>query len=311
MRWDDLELILALARRGTTAEAGVALGVNQSTISRRLGALNASVGVALFHRDGRRLVPTAAGREAVATAERMEAEALRLQRRLSRENVRLEGSLRLSATETALVHLLPDAIASFARRYPKIELRIDSTATLADLERRQADVVVRITDSPKPSLVGRRFGRFAYALYARHDVGESATAIGYPPPRGDLATRAWFQERFPDHVVTCRVASDALQYHLVRAGLGVAQLPCFIGDVDPTLVRVPNTPLEYGSELWVLTHQDLRRTARVSVLREHLHEALGRRRDLIEGRQPLRSGDSRSTAESNAAESNAVEPTTR
>jgi len=283
MEWEDLRLVLALHRAGTTSLAAENLGVNQSTVSRRLATLREESSRQWFVREGRRLVATPAGEEVIAAAVRMEKEVLRVERSLAGLNEHLEGLVRLSGHQVVVTHLLANSLVAFTREYQSVQLQIESDRDLSELERKRIDVLIRICDSPPPDLVGRRYGKFTYALYRRHDTSDDAPYLAYPGPRGDLADRDWIHELTPRRPIQCRIESDYTQYQLVRSGMGVAQLPCMLGDHDPLLERVPQAPLEQGSELWVLTHRELQTCAPVAALMTHLHENLKELRPRIEG----------------------------
>lgn len=282
MNWDDLRVFLALEDAGTTLGAAEQLGIHQSTVSRRLTALDADLGVKLLERRGRNLVPTSAGRTLLAFASQMESLTFEMERALFAAE-ELRGALRISVIGPIYEHYLAEPLARFIEEHPAITLTIDTSSTLADLDRRDADVVVRATDSPPPELVGRRYGRFGFGLYARHDRLTSSHAIGFPAPRGDLAKAPWFVEGFPHVSVTTRVAEEAAQYHLVRAGVGMAELLCMLAEADPLLVRVPDSPIVLGGELWVLTHPAIQHSAPVRALTDRLHQVLAPLKNVFRG----------------------------
>lgn len=297
MDWDDLRYIRALGAAGTLAAAAEWLGVHHSTVFRRLGRIEAGLGVRLFdrHREGFSLTP--AGEEVAATAERLGIEVDELERRLAGRDARPTGSVRMTTTDTLLNGPLGPILARFRRACPGIRLEIVTGNPFLSLSRRDADVALRPTAAPPETLVGRRVADIATAIYGAKDYLEQA------PATDDLAGQAWIA---PDDslahlpsarwlrtglpavkpVLRCNSLSGMLA--AARGGAGLAALPCFMGDPEPGLVRVqePIPALTVG--LWLLTHRDLRRVARIRALLDCLHEDLTAERDLFEGNAPAR-----------------------
>ncbi len=289
----DLGTVLAVARGGSLSAAARALGVNHSTVSRRLAALEAASGQTLFRRLSRGYVATPAGETLIEAAERLEAELQGLERLLSGRDIRLRGSLRLTAPDDIANHLLLPLLADFRRAFPGIllELAVDNRAL--NLGRREADVALRATNAPQASLVGRRVAGLAATVYAARGLlgagdGPGAAAdlpwVAWEDDGQSNLLKAWAEaEAPPDHVVY-RANSVANQFAALQAGLGQGVLPCYLGDPAPDLVRLrpPQPELEAG--LWILTHPDLRQAARVAALTEFLFTELKRREALLSGR---------------------------
>lgn len=286
--WDDLRFALAVAEHGGLAGAARALGVNHTTVLRRVAALEAAQGARLFERLPTGYVPTAAGEEALAAA-RVAREAVdAFGRRLAGRDLRLEGALRVATTDTLAAGLLPRHLAAFHARHPGIMLELAVGNGLADLTRRDADVAVRPAAGPSEALVGRRVANLAFAVYAR-PAAEGAAADWLMPDESLAATAIgrWARAQVPAGAVAARADSLLALRDLAAAGLGRAALPCYLGDADPRLARVGAAPLAgVASELWVLTHEDLRRTARVHAFTGFIAQALASERDLLEGNRP-------------------------
>ena len=285
VRWPELELVVAIARAGSATAAARELDVSQSTVSRRLADLEVRLGVRLFDRQAQRLVPTIDGAELVAAAETMEGTVHDALRRIAGRDGRPDGLVRVTAV-TAIHRVLMDAYRSLLEEQPLLSLELDTSFHPLRLHRGEADIAVRISPSPPEGLFGRRVARFAYALYRRRGETTPRTVVGYPSPRGDVLTREWLRNVVEDPQVRIRIGWDDLHPDAVRAGLGVAQIPCMFGDADPLLERVPQAPLEWGDALWVLTHESLRTTARVRVVLDAVVDALNAARPLFEGEAP-------------------------
>jgi len=272
MDWDDLRYVLAISRAGGLNGAARALDVNPSSVYRRLEALEKAMEVRLFERlrAGYRLTPS--GEALAEAAERMEREALSVENRIKGTDVRLEGHLRVSTSEAVTLHLLPRWLAEFRDTYPGLTLDIASTNQIVDLSKREADVVIRGTDNPPPHLVGRRCGLIRFAAYASSRYLDKAGRdrpladyewLGFDGPMLRVQQAKWVAEHVPEARVRLRFDSFAPIRLATGMGLGCAALPCFACDDDPNLERLPDTVTETSFHLWVLTHPDLRKSARV------------------------------------------------
>jgi DNA-binding transcriptional LysR family regulator len=293
--WNELRSFLAIARQRSLQGAARALGVNHSTMFRRLNALEARLGVRLFDRAPRGYVLTAAGEQMLASAERVEDEILGLERRLLGGDVRLAGTLRVTTTDTLMHGLLGPHLRTFQEAYPAIELELITGNAFFDLSKREADVALRPSRQPGDAMVGRRLAAIAVALYGDRDYlakrgrpARAAELAGHPLIMGDaslahLSATRWLATHAPAAASVLRCNSWLSQCAAARAGLGLAALPCFLGDPTPELVRVLPPQPELAGELWLVTHPDLRRTARVRAFMEMLARGLRRERSLLEG----------------------------
>ncbi|MDI5986546.1 LysR family transcriptional regulator [Halomonas sp. M4R5S39] len=278
LHWDDLRVVLAIAETGTLSGAGRRLGASHATLFRRLNAIEQRLGVRLFERARTGYSPTAAGEELAATASRVEAEVLRAERRLVGRDLRLSGVIRVTTTDTLLMGLLSPILADFRRAHPEIVLEVAVSNALFNLSQRDADVAVRPSSSSPEHLVGRRVGSIAQAIYARGDgAGDAAAWIGPDRHLGYAPLEAWMADKGAD--AHCRYRVDTLLGMLAatRDGLGRAVLPCYLADAEPALTRLGEPIPELATELWLLTHPDLRRVARIRAFMAFVAEALAGR----------------------------------
>jgi DNA-binding transcriptional LysR family regulator len=285
----ELRTLLAIAREGTLAGAARRLRVNHSTVFRRLGAIEARLGTRLFERQGGSYATTTAGEDLLRTAERVEAEVEALERRLSGQDLRLTGSLRLTAPDDIAEVLLMPLLQDFARRYPEITVELAVDNRMLNLTRREADIAVRPTRRPPETLAGRRIAGLASAVYAAAGTaadGGDQRWIAWEEGGGPLLVARWLADHVDRHAIGYRSNSMLNQASAARAGLGLAVLPCFLGDGDAGLRRVGAPLPELETELWLLTHPDLQRTARIRVLLDLLYDALRNRRAQFEGSPP-------------------------
>lgn len=293
MDWDDLRYVLAVSRAGGLNGAARSLGVNPSSVYRRLEGLEARLEVRLFERlrTGYRLTP---GGEAIAeAAERMEREALDVERRVQGTDVRLEGHLRMSTSEAFAQHLLPRYLAEFRDTYPGLTLDVGVTNQVVDLSRRDADVVIRATSAPPEHLVGRKTGRIAFASYASRNYLERAGRgrplieydwIGFDGQMLRVKQAQWLAANVPETRIRLRYDSFAGVSAAILGDLGCGALPCFACDGHPELVRLPDTHTETDLYVWVLTHPDLRRSARVRAFLQFFGTRLAAAQDVLLGR---------------------------
>jgi len=289
--WDDLRHFLAIARHRTLSAAARALHVRQSTMGRRLDALQGRAGAILLQKtpDGYALTP--AGESVLAHAERMEAEALAAERAVTGRDVRLAGLVRLTTTETLLVEVLTPILATFCEQYPEITLEVLVDRRVLSLSRREADVALRLVRPQAHELVVRRVGTLGYALYAsdaylaRHGVPDPAA--GCPGHRAILAdeelmlvpSMAWAARITREAAVVLRTNTFHAQAAAAAAGIGLACLPHLLGrHYNLARVQAPEPP---SQDLWLAMHEDTRHTLRIRALTEALSTGLRERASFL------------------------------
>lgn len=293
VNWDDYRIFLAVARNASVRKAAGTLGVSHSTVLRRISALEDALGVRLFERLPTGYFTTPAGEDLVRSAQRIEEEDIAAGRWIAGQDSQLSGKIRVTILDAFVTHLLMPDLADFSRVHPDIELEVVPTYALANLAKREADVAIRLSNDPPDDLVGRRLLHLAKAAYVTADLlsGASGKAsaphlrwIGWP---GDAPSPQWIEDSdFPDIPMGLRIADPAAQVAAAKAGLGMAMLPCFMADAEPDLYRMPPGTLQPHKDVWVLTHRDLRNTARIRTFTGFIARALLRHRDLLEGRCP-------------------------
>ncbi|WP_366554135.1 LysR family transcriptional regulator [Aquibaculum sediminis] len=290
--WDDLRVFLAVARAGSLSGAARILGVNHSTVFRRVGAFEDALGVRLFERVPGGYLLTPAGEEMRESALRVEAEVAAIGRKVRGQDLRLSGSLRITTIDMLALWLLPRHLTRFRTDYPGIEVEVSVSNAALNLTKREADVALRIGNSPPEALVGRRVGRLVFAVYGAREYRlrrpdgelEAHDWIGFDSEHSALARR--FAEFLPDVQPAYRVNSVAAAMGAAMAGMGLAPLPCGIADREAKLERICDLPPSFSLDLWLLTHEDLRRTARIRAFLDFMAEALAGEAELLEGRKP-------------------------
>ncbi len=249
------------------------------------------MGVRLFERLPTGYCMTAAGEEMLRSAERMEREANDVDRRLQGSDARLTGEIRITMPAAFATHLLMPEIAAFRRAYTDIRLDILTANAMADLAQREADVAIRMSNNPPDDLVGRRVLKMAAAGYvsADHLPGADSKVVlsdlNWLAWSDDPRTRQWIRDSdYPDVPVGAVINDPLVALEAARAGLGMAMLPCFLGDPTPDLHRMPPGNLKLRTDLWVLTHADLSKTARIRRFTTFITEAILRHRNRLEGK---------------------------
>lgn len=273
LHWDDLRVVKAIAKAGSLSGAGRRLGVSHATVFRRLNAVERRLGVALFERSRTGYSPTPAGEDLAAVAVRVETEVLGAERRVAGRDLKLSGNIRVTTTDTLLMGLLSPIFADFQRAHPKIILEVAVSNQLFSLSQRDADVAVRPSQAPPDHLVGRRVGSIAQAIYARADNPPDAW-VGPDRHLGYAALDAWMSANGANERCRYRVDTMLGMLAATREGLGRAVLPCYLADAEPALARLGEPIPELATDLWLLTHPDLRRVVRIRSFMAFVADAL-------------------------------------
>jgi DNA-binding transcriptional LysR family regulator len=294
---NDLSLVLALSRERTLAATAEKLGVDLSTVFRRLNALETRLQVRLFDRHARGYQLTPAGERAAGTAERVETELLALDRDISGRDQQLSGVVRVTASETFSYAVLPPLFARFHELHPQIRVVLSIDNRVMDLSRREADVALRVRRPVDPDLFGRKLTDVAWAFFGAREGAaplrrtgrgfnfDRHTVIGWDEPARIIASE-WISAHVPLERIHYRSNSLVNQLMAVRAGLGIALLPCYLGDRDEGVRRVSGVLPDLSSELWIVTHGDLKNTARIRAFLEFVGDAVAAARRSFEGQSP-------------------------
>ena len=280
--WDDVRVFLAAARGGTVRGAARQLGITHATVSRRLRRLEERLGVKLFERGARGQVLSSVGDSILAAAEQVEQGMAEIERRAFAEDTRMAGTVRLSVSDSLFESIVHPCLRDFQANYPMVDIELILTDRLSDLGRRAADIAIRITKTPPDSAFGKKIAESPLACFAAPEYLENRPSL-------DRWVALTYEPAFDPILPARRVvtANTGLAgARLIKNGHGIGLLPCYIGDADPGLRRVPGTRLVPDMDIWMLVHADLRSTPRVRALLDHLYGALEEYRDLIEGRRP-------------------------
>jgi DNA-binding transcriptional LysR family regulator len=301
--WNDLRLVLAIFRAGGLTAAATTLGIDHSTAFRRLNALEKRVGVRLFERlPGGAYQATIAGERMAGAGERMEDETLAIDRDIAGRDHRLSGRLRVTSSETLAYSRLTRHLAAFRQAHPGIVVELAIENRVLNLSRREADIALRPVRPKESDLWGRKLADVAWMLYAApallkaHGGPLSRAAevtryplIGWEEHVAGIMAADWLARKAKATAFVYRTSSLVNQLVAVKAGIGIALLPCYLGDDQAELVRALADPIpELSGELWIVTHADLKVTARVRAFFDIVGEGLASERDLFAGKTETR-----------------------
>jgi DNA-binding transcriptional LysR family regulator len=325
--WNEPRLVLAVQRASRLTGAAKALGIDHSTAFRRLNALEARLGVRLFERlPGGAYRATTAGERMAAAAERMEDEALAIDRDIAGRDHRLSGRLRITSSETLAYRKLTRHLAAFRRTHPGIVVELVVDNRVLSLSRREADIALRPMRPKEGDLWGRKLADVAWTVYgaiayleksggavsSSKDLGRHPL-IGWEETVGGIMAADWLNRTVSGEAFVYRTNSLVNQFVAAKAGIGLALLPCYLGDDDSDLGRALPMPVpDLAGELWIVTHADLKGTARVRAFFDLVGEGLAREHNLFEGqgrsRWQTRDGPTRRRATGHRDDKAQVQP---
>jgi molybdate transport repressor ModE-like protein len=290
MNWDDLRLFLAVARAGSISGGAKQLGVQHSTVSRRLRKLEEKLGTRLIERKRSGYELTPAGENVKQVAVQIESDVLGVDGTLCGSDSHLTGPLRVTAINNMASSILMPMFASFCKAFPRIDLHVVVSNSDASLSQREADLAIRLTNTPTDTLIGKKLVTVASTIYGSRAYLEQVRSAGEEPDWIGVECcgfhKAWTKDACGDQTYNFNSDDTLLTLSAIKEGLGISYLPCFMGDGDPSLVRYRDPDPAHNLGLWVLVHPDLKRTARVLAFRQHLTASIGEKSALIEGKCP-------------------------
>jgi len=286
--WDDLRTFLAVGRHSTLSAAARTLGVRQSTVGRRLLALERRAAVRLLQKTPSGYVLTEAGEAVLGNAERMEAEALAVERAVTGRDVRLQGTIRLTTVETLTVEILLPHLAGFRDRYPGITIELIADTRALSLTKREADVALRFARPEQADLTVRKVAEIAFGLYASPAYlaahGPPDFAAGAPghalvqtePDLHGLAEMTWLRSLTARAAVALTSNTRYAHRAAAEAGIGLACLARYLGDGRAGLQQLATPTPPPRRDLFLVVHSDTRYMPRIRALTEFLSAALRR-----------------------------------
>ena len=295
MDWDDLRIVKAVAEAGSAVAAARQLGVNATTVQRRIARFEERAGLRLFDRLQTGYRPTPEADAIVAAARDVDERIMAIDRDILGRDRRAEGMVTVTTTETFLDRRTAVHLETFRQRYPDIELVVTLTNEALNLSRRAADIAIRPSLAPPDTLIGVRVSNLAFAIYGPASLVD---ALGDAPAIEALAEARWVglgaalsasppAAWMEKHVAPqrCPVSIDTFPAaaELCAAGAGLAFLPCNVAAANGALRRVPFETAAISTGLWLLTHREIRHAARIRAFMDHMGHALRGERARLEG----------------------------
>lgn len=283
MNWDNLKVFLVLAKESTLQATAKSLSINVSTVMRRLNNLEDSLGSKLLYRNSNHYVLTGFGKDVLRDTQSLENLANNIERMASFRNITESGCVRLAIPECIAVYLLSNELREFSISYPEIKVELITNVDEVDICKGEADIALQFTNSPSEELVGRKLTRICFGAYvSKRSMLES-----------DSTTSDWIGcrelESKLDNIANLNIKWNIdnllLRHAACRENLGITLLPCFIGDADSELFKIPGNNYQSNRETWLLVHPVLRNTRLVRVVLDLLINTFESSKDLIEGQR--------------------------
>ena len=275
MNWDDARVFLAVCRESTLRGAARVLGVDQATVGRRVNALEKSLSATLFLRTSEGYALTAVGEAALLSVEKMERSALELERQIQGLDNRLTGTVRVSTTDSLAIDFVIPAIACLHAKHPDVRVQLDASTQILSLAKREADIAVRNTRPDNPDLIARRIARWPVGLFASRgyidrngapepgSLFEGHDLVVYQPHLQSQRDLTLVCEPLGRGRIVATLSSSLLVRRSIAAGLGIGEIPVHNGELDGLVRLWPERTRPLPYDVWLVTHADLRHTARV------------------------------------------------
>jgi molybdate transport repressor ModE-like protein len=260
LSWEDVRFFATLARHGSLSAAARALSVNHATVARRISSLEQALGQKLVERRPEGYVLTSAGLDAIAAAQDMEAAAATLGRTHAADDTP-KGLVRISATPGIVQGFLAARLSKLSASYPGVDIELASDVRIVSLERREADIALRLARPSDGDVIARPLVTLDYGFYASAhwrqllEEGHAPVFVGFDEANSYIPDAAWLAQTFPRARRAFRADSQAIQAAAAIAGAGVAMLPHFIGRTHEKLCAVSLGHTPPSRELWMITRQ--------------------------------------------------------
>lgn len=288
--WDDYRLILALHRGKTLRNAAQQLELNHSTVSRRLASLNQKFGSDVFDFTQKGYVITSSGKTLLASAEKIEQLTINDNRLKKVHQTDLSGDINLSIPPAIGQFLLLEELYQFQKQYPQINLNMQTSYQLANLDKSEADIVIRVSNQPSEHLVGHRLFPIALSYYASQQylINKKEKSFQWITNIPSAGKPTWIDNSpYPNAKIVMRIEDLVLRHYAAAQGQGMIMGACYIAESIDGLQRIEPNRVFPHQDIWVLTHPDLRNVPRIKRLMEFLTQALRAKEKLITGQKDL------------------------
>jgi DNA-binding transcriptional LysR family regulator len=294
--WSGVRDFLAVAETGSLSAAARKLKVSQPTLSRRIADLEATLGATLFLRTPKGLLLTETGEGILSDAKAMESTALAIERRADAGREALDGVVRVSCTEGLGTSWLPKRLASFHAEFPRLHVEILVDNRALNLVRREADIALRMFRPEQPDLIAKKIGALNLGMYgsktylADHGTPQRVSDlkshfhVGFDEGMAGREDIQRLESMFQREKIIHRSNSFVGQLRAAASGIGLAMVDCFLADADPELERVLPSKLSYAMDVWLVTHAEIGRSARIRALFDHIADAFMRDQPMFHGK---------------------------
>jgi len=287
--WNDLRYFLGVARNGSTLAAAKTLRVSQTTVARRIAALEEALGFPLFEKRQAGYALTPLGKELLAKAEEVELAATGFTDAAAAQSRDLSGVVKITTEEVYAITMLAPILRELHENHPEIVIELDTSQAVRDLGAGEADVSLRSTKGEQPAgLVGRQLCIDDWALYcsrdyaARHGVPKNLAGLREHSFIGGGGGNLWIH--YQAFLKTLGLEQNVAMHHAtsggllsgIRSGFGIAVLPCVVADADPDLIRCFPPRRDHERVLWLFTHERVRHTPRVRTVIDFMYDRLSR-----------------------------------
>lgn len=289
VNWDDYLYFLRVAHLGSLNAASKALGVNHSTVLRRINGLEEKLQVRLFERLKSGYVLTTSGEEIFSKIEHIEDDFLTVERLIAGRDISYEGTIQLSTTDTLGQYWLPPYVKKFKELYPEIVVNIEVRNSYTDMTKREADIVISAFNRHPDYMVGKVLAPIKIGLYASSDYistfGKPHSVEGLAKhkllvldgPLRNIAVNQWLMNLIPKSAISLSCDMYTSLYCYALQGLGIAPLPTYVGDYHNNLISVMDVPEKFYANIWMLTHPDLRKTGRIRAFMKFMYNETTRK----------------------------------
>ena len=294
MAWDDLRFVLSVAEEGTLSGAARTLGVNHSTVLRRVAAFEAEKGVQLFERTSSGYALRPESRPLLAALRAIKDQVNGLDRAIAKQGLELDGPVRVTTSDSIAADGLTGYVAAFQAPHPGVVAELNITNSYVDFSNMEADITIRPAAALSEELAGEPACELSLRVYATPGYLTQNPAasydghvwLGVAAPLTSTTVGEWQRRNLPDVNIVLRSNSFVGLRDAAECGLGLAMLPCCMGDPSPRLIRAEAFPEALSASLWVATHKDMAGSAKVQSILSWFTEAIRADADLFEGRKP-------------------------
>ena len=291
LNWNYYQYFLKVAECGNLASAAREMGVNHSTVFRRINNLEQQLNIRLFERSRNGYTLTEVGEEIFERVRQVEEQMYAIQRKLVGKDLQLNGTLKVSTTDTIGYYWLPPYIKKFKERYPDIVMDIEIKTRYTDLKKREADIVIPAVNLQPDYMVGRSLAPIYFKLYASINYvaqyGVPSSTKEFPNHRfivpnealGEISASIWLRKHVPEKCIIATSDKLSTLFKFAQQDLGIAALPHYVGQSDGNMVELLELPADCHRNIWILTHPDLRDTARIKVFMQFMYEQVVRKQN--------------------------------